>query len=116
MVSTAGWWLPGTGVRWPACWPPWRTITPAPSTAGVGGCRRRAPWTRSPRTTSGCTRHEPGRAPPGDADLAALRGAGRVLVWSDPVEQRRLAWYAAVARQLGEPEVERLKTVSNEEW
>jgi len=39
-----------------------------------------------------------------------------VFVWSDPVEQRRLAWYAAVARQLGEPEVERLKTVSYEEW
>jgi peptidoglycan/xylan/chitin deacetylase (PgdA/CDA1 family) len=39
-----------------------------------------------------------------------------VFVWSDPVEQRRLAWYDAVARQLGEPEVERLKTVSHGEW
>ena len=29
-------------------------------------------------------------------------------MWSDPVEQRRLAWYSAVARQLGQPEVERL--------
>jgi hypothetical protein len=39
-----------------------------------------------------------------------------VFVWSDPVEQRRLAWYDAVARGLGEPEVERLKSVSYEEW
>ena len=39
-----------------------------------------------------------------------------IFVWSDPVEQRRLTWYDAVARRLGEAEAERLKTVPYEEW
>jgi peptidoglycan/xylan/chitin deacetylase (PgdA/CDA1 family) len=39
-----------------------------------------------------------------------------LFVWSDPVEQRRLTWYDAVARRLGEPEVERLKAAPYEEW
>jgi len=39
-----------------------------------------------------------------------------IFVWSDPVEKRRLAWYDAVARRLGEPEVERLKGIPYGEW
>ena len=39
-----------------------------------------------------------------------------VFVWSEPVERRQLAWYDAVARRLGESEVERLKAVPYEQW
>lgn len=39
-----------------------------------------------------------------------------IFVWSDPVEQRGLPWYDAVARRAGEAEVERLKTVPYREW
>jgi peptidoglycan/xylan/chitin deacetylase (PgdA/CDA1 family) len=39
-----------------------------------------------------------------------------IFVWSDPVEERRLTWYDAVARRLGEREVERLKAMPHEEW
>jgi peptidoglycan/xylan/chitin deacetylase (PgdA/CDA1 family) len=39
-----------------------------------------------------------------------------VFVCSEPVEQRRLLWYDAVARMRGEAEVERLKGLSYNEW
>jgi peptidoglycan/xylan/chitin deacetylase (PgdA/CDA1 family) len=39
-----------------------------------------------------------------------------VLVCSDPVDQRRLLWYDAVARAHGEDEVERIKTLPFDEW
>ena len=39
-----------------------------------------------------------------------------IFAWSDPVEKRQLPWYDAVARRLGEPEVERLKVAPYEEW
>jgi peptidoglycan/xylan/chitin deacetylase (PgdA/CDA1 family) len=39
-----------------------------------------------------------------------------VFVCSDPVEQRRLLWYDAVARRRGEAEVERIKTRPFGEW
>lgn len=39
-----------------------------------------------------------------------------VFVCSDPVAQQRLLWYDAVARRLGEPEVERWKRLPYPEW
>lgn len=39
-----------------------------------------------------------------------------VLVCSDPVDQRRLLWYDAMARARGEDEVERIKTLPFNEW
>jgi peptidoglycan/xylan/chitin deacetylase (PgdA/CDA1 family) len=39
-----------------------------------------------------------------------------VLVCSDPVDQRRLLWYDAIARIRGEDEVERIKTLPFDEW
>ena len=38
------------------------------------------------------------------------------FVWSDPVEQRSLAWYDAVVRARSEDEVERMKRLPYEEW
>jgi len=48
--------------------------------------------------------------------LRQFRIPAVIFVWSDPVEKRRLPWYDAVARRLGEPEVERLKAAPYEEW
>jgi peptidoglycan/xylan/chitin deacetylase (PgdA/CDA1 family) len=39
-----------------------------------------------------------------------------VFMWSDPIEQGRLAWYDAVARNLGEDQAERMKTLPYREW
>jgi peptidoglycan/xylan/chitin deacetylase (PgdA/CDA1 family) len=39
-----------------------------------------------------------------------------VLVCSDPVDQRRLLWYDAMARARGEDEVQRIKTLPFDEW
>jgi peptidoglycan/xylan/chitin deacetylase (PgdA/CDA1 family) len=38
------------------------------------------------------------------------------FVWSDPVEQRSLAWYDAVVRTRSEEEVERMKRLPYEQW
>ena len=39
-----------------------------------------------------------------------------IFVWSDPVAQRRLPWYDAVARNLGESQAERMKALPYREW
>lgn len=39
-----------------------------------------------------------------------------IFVWSEPIERRRLPWYDAVARNLGEAQAERMKTVPYQEW
>jgi len=39
-----------------------------------------------------------------------------VFVWSDPIEQQRLPWYDAVARNLGEVQAERMKVLPYREW
>ena len=39
-----------------------------------------------------------------------------VFVCSDPVERQELFWHDAVAKSRGEPEVERVKTISFEQW
>lgn len=39
-----------------------------------------------------------------------------VLVCTDPIDQRHLLWYDAVARARGEDEVERIKTLPFDEW
>jgi len=39
-----------------------------------------------------------------------------IFVWSDPIEQQRLPWYDAVARNLGESQAERMKTLPYREW
>jgi peptidoglycan/xylan/chitin deacetylase (PgdA/CDA1 family) len=39
-----------------------------------------------------------------------------LLICSDPVAQRRLFWYDAMARACGEAEVERAKTLAFDEW
>ena len=39
-----------------------------------------------------------------------------LFVCSEPISQRRLHWYDAVARTRGEPEVERMKTLPYDDW
>jgi peptidoglycan/xylan/chitin deacetylase (PgdA/CDA1 family) len=39
-----------------------------------------------------------------------------VFVWTEPIERRRLPWYDAVARNLGETQAERMKALPYPEW
>lgn len=39
-----------------------------------------------------------------------------VFAWSEPIEQKRLVWYDAVARAQGEAEAERIKHLAYEQW
>jgi peptidoglycan/xylan/chitin deacetylase (PgdA/CDA1 family) len=48
--------------------------------------------------------------------LQRYRITSVAFVCSEPIEQRRLLWYDALARERGEAEVERAKTLPFEEW